>query len=642
MKWIYIIFLSFLTTQIKANISLPRFVSNGMVLQRGMPISIWGWADPNEKIQLSFNGKNYTTVTGLDKKWKIQLASQQAGGPYSLVIKGNNTVRVEDVLIGEVWLCAGQSNMEYELFKAGEKYPNEIASSTNDLIRHFQVKRNTAFTPLQNIESDKGWEKSNPSTVVNFSAIAYFFGRKLFDKYQVPIGLINCSYGGTPAEAWMSEAAVKPFPNYATRPSYLMDQKKIDSIAAKDKLFTDSWFDNTGKLDVGDAEKWQATSYDARGWETVDMPSFWQEKILPNVSAGVVWYKKDIFISKKYSNTEATLRMGNIVLRDITYVNGVKVGTTSNRYAPRKYSIAKNLLHEGLNTITVKVLTESGDGGFIKDKPYKLEIGDTVINLTGSWKYKLGTQVQPLVREGLIKLHAEPTSLYNAMLSPLIGYGIKGVIWYQGESNVGRSKEYYTLFPALINSWRAVWGQGNFPFLYVQLANINKPKTQPAESKLAELQDAQSMTLQLPNTGMAVANDIGEWNDVHPMNKMEAANRLYLAALKVAYHQNDIVYSGPTYESNKIVANKVIVQFKNIGSGLIAKQTGKLNYFAIADSTLKFVWADAVIDGDKVIVSSKEVAKPKYVRYAWADNPIGANLYNKEGLPASCFSTEKK
>jgi sialate O-acetylesterase len=371
------------------------------------------------------------------------------------------------------------------------------------------------------------------------------------------------------------------------------------------------------------------------------MPSFWQEK-LPEVKAGSVWYKKDILLPKKYQGQVAKLRLGNIIMKDVTYVNGIKVGTTYNKHAPRYYTINKKVLQEGTNTITVKITNEGGDAGFIKDKRYQLEIGDTVIDLTGAWKYQLGVSVEPFKRDSLTKLFCEGAALYNAMIHPLLGYGIKGVIWYQGEANQSKAKEYRTLFPDLITSWRSAWGQGDFPFLWVQLANINKPKSQPSESKLAELQDAQSNTLSLPNTGMAVINDIGEWNDVHPMNKLEAANRLYLASLKVAYKENDIVYSGPTLKKTEIVNNTIELTFNNIGSGLIAKETGVLTHFAIADENKKYVWADAHIEGNKIIVSSNQIDHPKFVRYAWADNPVGANLYNKEGLPASCFNTEKK
>ena len=641
MNWIKIIFFIFLSIQAKANVILPRFISNGMVLQRNISIPIWGWAEAGEKIEVTFKGKVYSTITGSDNKWKINLAKSKEGGPYELVVKGNNLIKVEDILVGDVWFCSGQSNMEYELYKAAEKYPNEIANSENDQIRHFQVKRNNSFTLLDNVESIKGWEKAGPKTVPNFSAIAYFYALKLYDKYKVPIGLINSSYGGTPAEAWMSEAALINYPKYYNRTISFKEEGRVDSITKADKLYTDHWSKKVATLDEGDKAHWESKTFDASNWPSVTIPSFWQEK-LPEVKAGTVWYKKDILLPKKYQGQVAKLRLGNIIMKDITYVNGIKVGTTYNKHAPRYYSINKKILLDGINTITVKVTNEGGDAGFIKDKRYLLEIGDTVIDLTGEWKYKLGVAVEPFKRDSLTKFFCEGAALYNAMINPLVGYGIKGVIWYQGEANQSKAKEYRTLFPDLITSWRNEWGQGNFPFLWVQLANINKPKQQPSESKLAELQDAQSNTLSLPNTGMAVINDIGEWNDVHPMNKLEAANRLYLASLKVAYGDNKVVFSGPTLSKTEIKDNNIVLYFKNIGSGLIAKETGKLAHFAIADETKKYVWAEAYIQDNKVIVSSNKIEHPKYVRYAWADNPVGANLYNKEGLPASCFNTEQK
>lgn len=641
MKRISIFLFIFLTFQAKANVMLPRFVSNGMVLQRNIVIPIWGWAEAGEKIEVSFKGKSYTTITGADNKWKVNLDKSKEGGPYELIVKGNNLIKVEDVLVGDVWFCSGQSNMEYELYKAAEKYPNEIANSENQQIRHFQVKRNNSFTLLNNVESIKGWEKAGPKTVPNFSAIAYFYALKLYDKYKVPIGLINSSYGGTPAEAWMSEAALVNYPKYYDRANFFKVQSRMDSVTKADKLYTDHWNKKVAILDEGDKAHWETKTYDASNWPSVTLPSFWQEK-LPEVKAGTVWYRKDILLPKKYQGQVAKLRLGNIIMKDITYVNGIKVGSTYNKHAPRYYTINKKVLIEGINTFIVKITNEIGDAGFIKDKRYQLEIGDTVIDLTGEWKYNLGVAVEPFKRDSLTKFFCEGAALYNAMINPLVGYGIKGVIWYQGEANQSKAKEYRTLFPDLITSWRSVWGQGNFPFLWVQLANINKPKPQPSESKLAELQDAQSNTLSLPNTGMAVINDIGEWNDVHPMNKLEAANRLYLASLKVAYDENNIVFSGPTLSKTEIKDNNIVLYFKNIGSGLIAKETGKLAHFAIADETKKYVWAEAYIQDNKVIVSSNKIQHPKYVRYAWADNPVGANLYNKEGLPASCFNTENK
>lgn len=643
MNWIKLIFFIFLSLQVKANVKLPRFISNRMVLQRNTSIPIWGWATAGEKIEITFKGKTYMTVTNSASQWKVNLDASKEGGPFELTIKGENLIKIEDILVGDVWFCSGQSNMEYELYKAAERYPNEIANSTNDQIRHFQVKRNHSFSPLDQLESIKGWEKASPETVLNFSAIAYFYALKLYNQYHVPIGLINASYGGTPAEAWMSEVALMNYPKYYNRNNFFKSVRNVDSVTKSDKIYNDSWNKQVEFLDEGGKAHWENKSFDTSSWPTVSLPSFWQEKILPEVKAGTVWYKKDIQIPKKYIGQVAKLRLGNIIMKDITFINGIKIGATSNKHAPRYYSIDKNSLQEGINTITVKVTNEMGDAGFIKDKRYQLEIGDTIIYLEGEWKYKLGIALDPFKRDSLTKLFCEGAALYNAMIHPLVGYGIKGVIWYQGESNQSKAKEYRTLFPDLITSWRSEWGQGDFPFLWVQLANINKPKQNPSESKLAELQDAQSNTLSLPMTGMAVINDIGEWNDVHPMNKLEAANRLYLASLKVAYNEPNIVYSGPTFIKSEIKDQSIVLHFDNIGSGLIAKGNGKLAHFAIASDNKKYIWADdAYIQDNKVIVSSKMIEHPKYVRYAWADNPVGANLYNKEGLPASCFSTEKK
>ena len=435
MKWIKVGLFIFLSIQVKANVILPRFISNGMVLQRNSPIPIWGWAEAGEKVAVTFKGKTYLATTGTDNKWKIKLDKSKEGGPFELIIKGANVLKVEDILVGDVWFCSGQSNMEYELYKAAEKYPNEIANSDNDQIRHFLVKRNNSFVPLDDVESPKGWEKASPKTVPNFSAIAYFYALKLYNKYKVPIGLINASYGGTPAEAWMSETALVNYPNYYNRAQFFKVETSIDSVTKSDKKYQDTWYNEVKLNDLGEKEHWKNNTTNTSDWGTVSIPSFWQEVSLPNVKAGVVWYKYAFTLPKKYANQTAILRLGNIIMRDETYVNGTQVGTTSNKHAPRKYDIKKKILVEGENMITVKVLNEMGDAGFIRDKKYQLEIGDTVINLSGDWKYKLGVAVEPFKRDSLTKLFCEGTSLYNAMINPLVGYSIKGVIWYQGESN---------------------------------------------------------------------------------------------------------------------------------------------------------------------------------------------------------------
>lgn len=640
-KIVLFFLMSLVVNTVFATITVPRFISNGMVLQRNVSIPIWGWADNAEKITVEFKGKKYRTITGADKKWKINIAAQTAGGPYALTIAGSNKIVVENILIGDVWFCSGQSNMEYELYKASEKYPTEISSSANDQIRHFLVKRRIGFNTATNIESDKGWESANPNTVLNFTAVGYFFARNLYDKYKVPIGLINCSYGGTPAEAWLNENELKDFPAYYDPSIKFKDSILVKSISSKDKLLADDWNDKINKSDLGLQQKWQTSTTNYADWQPIQMPNFWQDQGLKGVESGVVWLTKEIYITPSMLGKNALLRLGNIIMKDYTYFNGVLVGTTSNKYAPRKYSIPTNLLKPGINTITLRIVNESGNAGFIKDKPYRIELGDSIIDLKGEWKYKIGTTIASINREDVTRFQDQTASMYHGMLEPLIGYGIKGVIWYQGESNISRAVEYRTIFSRLINSWRKEWNQGDFPFLYVQLANNNPSKPLPANSKLAELQEAQFETLSLPNTGMSVTNDIGEWNDVHPMNKLEVGRRLALVAQKIAYKESTIVSEGPTYQSMKIDGNKIILSFTNIGSGLMVKNSTELNHFAISDNTKKFVWASAKIVGNTVVVWNKDILRPTAVRYAWADNPVGANLYNKEGLPAACFRTEK-
>ena len=434
---------------------------------------------------------------------------------------------------------------------------------------------------------------------------------------------------------------MKPFPSYYSKAKEYKDTVIVNRKIRHDKAIKDNWYNNVKQNDWGIQEKWFSPDFNYKEWGSIILPGFWLNVGLKDMTGGIVWLKKDIDIPASFAGKNATLYLGNIVTGDSTYFNGLKVGSISHRYSSRVYKINGKLLKEGKNTIVVRVLYENAEGGFVKDKPYKLVIDGTSIDLSGNWQFKTGIKVKPFQSENLTTFSFQPTSMYYGMLSPLIGYGIKGVIWYQGEGNCWNPKEYQSLFPALIYSWRSEWKQGNYPFLYVQLANLNPPVNEPGESNLAALQEAQSMTLSLPHTGMAVINDIGEWNDVHPTNKLDVGKRLALIAEKVAYNINEVVSSGPIYRKMKIEGNKIIITFSNIGSGLVVKGGGDLKQFAIAGSDKKFVWAKATIVGNKVIVWNDKIIFPVSVRYAWADNPQGANLYNREGLPTSCFRTDK-
>jgi sialate O-acetylesterase len=621
-------------------VRLPRLVSDGMVLQRGDSVRIWGWADADEKVTINFNGKTYSDIAGKDGKWAIKLNSLKAGGPYNMEINGSNHMTLKNILIGEVWVCSGQSNMDLPMSRLEDRYADVIANSDNPAIRRFFVSKSYDFNkPREDLQSGS-WESANPENILRFTATGYFFAKALYEKYKVPIGLIHSSVGGSPAEAWMSEDALKEFPAHLETAEKFKDAAYIKQIEDKDKAVSDAWYSLLRQKDKGLAEgqtPWFDTTYDASGWATMNVPGYWADGRLGNVN-GVVWFRKEIDVPPSMTGKPARLLLGRVVDSDRTYVNGKFVGSVSYQYPPRKYDVPGDLLQEGKNIIVVRVVNNIGRGGFIPDKPYQLTAAGQTIDLKGPWQYKLGATMEPLQPKTFIEW--QPLGLYNGMIAPLLNYTIKGVIWYQGESNTGRPLEYQKLFPALIADWRQKWNQGDFAFLYVQLANFMEAKDQPSESNWAELRQAQLKTLAVPNTGMAVAIDIGEWNDIHPLNKEDVGKRLALAAQRVAYGDKNVVYLGPIYQSMKTEGNKIILTFTNTGSGLIAKGGGELKYFAIAGPDKQFVWAKAKIEDNKVVVWSDKVTNPVTVRYAWADNPEGANLYNKEGLPASPFTTD--
>jgi sialate O-acetylesterase len=636
---IYILFTSLLYIPVLAQVKLPRLISDNMVLQRDAKLTIWGWAAVGEKISLRFKEKTYTTTAGADSTWTVTLPAQKAGGPYDMEITGSNNIVIKNILLGDVWVCSGQSNMELPMERVKEKYAAVIAQSANPAIRQFNVTTTYDFRKQRKDLESGSWQAADPQTVLQFTAVGYFFAKALYEKYKVPIGLIKASVGGSPAEAWLNTEALKVFPQHLETAARYGRPGYIDSIRNSDKQIRDNWYQTLWQKDKGlhDATPWYDTGYNVSSWATMRVPGFWDEHGLKGVN-GVVWFRKDINVPASMTGKPVKLLLGRIVDQDSVFVNGRFAGTTGYQYPPRRYELPAGLLHAGNNTIVVRVINNGGRGGFITDKPYQLIAGDETIDLTGDWHFALGATAQPLPSQTFFQY--QPTGLFNAMISPLLNYRIKGVIWYQGESNAGKPVEYRTLFPAVINTWRQQWKQGNFPFLFVQLANYMQTKDQPGESSWAMTREAQLKTLSLPNTGMAVITDIGEWNDIHPLNKEDVGKRLALWAQKQAYGDNKVVYSGPLYQSMTKLGNKIVLQFTSTGSGLMAKGNGELKQFAIAGADKKFVWANAIIEGNRVVVWSDQVPDPVAVRYAWADNPEGANLYNKEGLPASSFRTD--
>jgi len=623
------------------NFRIPGLISDGMVLQRNAPVKIWGWARENEKITIEFIGKVYNTITKADGRWSILLNELKPGGPYSMNLKGSQCITLKNILIGDVWVCSGQSNMQLKVDRVKDIYKDEISNCYNTEIRQFVVPEIYDFNVLRQDVESSYWELTNPQSVLNFTATGYFFAKALYEKYHVPIGLINTGIGGTPAEAWLSEDALKAFPNHLETAMKFKNNEYIEMIKREDETASNAWYSNLDHKDKGLKKgklQWYDMNHNDSKWLTLNLPGNFKEYGFEHL-CGVVWVRKEIEIPAAMIGEPASIWLGTIVDSDTVYINGTFVGATAYRYPPRKYDIPENLLKEGKNIIAIRVISNVGEGGFVKDKPYQIKTKEQIIELKGKWKYKIGVTSNQSPEMTFIQY--KPLGLFNGMISPILNYAIKGVIWYQGESNTSMPKEYYKLFSTLIRNWRQKWNQGDFPFLYVQLANYMEASEQPSQSNWAELREAQLKALVHPNTGMVVTTDIGEWNDLHPLNKKDVGYRLALTAQKIAYGESEVVCSGPIYQSMIIEDNKVILTFTNAQGGLAIKNSNELRHFAIAGDDKKFIWAKATIKNDKVVVWCEQVAHPVYVRYAWADNPEGANLYNKEGLPASAFRTDK-
>jgi sialate O-acetylesterase len=616
---------------LNAAITLPKIFTNNMVLQRDKPLKIWGNAVRGENVTISFNGQKVSTKTGNDGQWLINLKAMNYGGPYDMTLSSRSgSITLKNILIGDVWICSGQSNMEW-IIKNTNNAEKEIAESNYPKIRLYTVKKELSFIPQKDLAGGE-WLECNSTTVPDFSAVAYFFGRKLNKDLDVPVGLINSSWGGTNIQTWISWDVMSQKEQYKNA-----DLKKLQQ-ELKEVSLRQEQFQQAMQHDKGVEEKWYEPETSLDGWKKITLPELWEKTEIGNVD-GIIWFRKEFDIPENSIIGDGTLRLGPIDDMDSTFVNGKFAGSVNEYNADRNYKIETSVLKPGKNNIVIKV-KDTGGGGGIYGKPEQLfiEVGGKKIMLAGEWLYKTSVTTGEFgIRDA--GPNSFPSQLFNAMIHPIVQYALKGAIWYQGESNAGEAYTYRTLFAELINNWRSKWND-NIPFFWVQLANFMKPVSLPSQSEWAELREAQSMTLNLPQTGQAVIIDIGEANDIHPRNKQDVGYRLALAAEKNAYGK-DIVYSGPVYQSMQVDGDKIILSFSNTGSGLWAKDKyGYLKSFAIAGEDQKFVWAKAIIDGDKVVVYNNEVQKPVAVRYAWGDNPDDADLYNREGLPASPFRTD--
>jgi len=615
-------------TSVDAKVRLPKVVSDCMVLQRDVQLNVWGWADPGEKVTVRFDGKHYFTQADASGNWAVKMDPHKAGGPYLLEV---NEIILRDVLVGDVWLLSGQSNQETPVERLVDRYP-EIPLSNNHMIRLYKVP--TQETPgvlHEDTPEGERWHSAVASDVMNWKALAYFYAVEAYEKTGIPQGMLVSSLGGSAIESWVAE-------------EYLL---QIPELAQQKKAADDAAAAAAEAADKGQAGKWEREDLDDSDWATVQEPNYLSTS---KIGRGVVWFRKTVDIPASMDGRHAVIYMGRLVDGDQVYVNGVLVGQTSYFGPPRKYNIPAGVLHQGKNVVTVRLTANAGDAGFVPDKPYKIVGDEAVIDLTGEWKYKVGQAAaqRPMGGApgfgggfgGSFTPRFTGAGLYNGMIYPLRNYNFAGVIWYQGESNAGKADAYVDLLTKLITNWRELFQDPDMPVLICQLPNYMDKYDHPTDSDWARLREAQLKVSQtVDNTALAVCYNTGEYNDIHPLNKKDLAKTLFIDARKL-YYKEKVLASGPVYQSMKVDGNKIIITFSSVGGGLKVNGGGALKHFAIAGEDRNFVWANAVIKGNTVIVSSPEVTAPVAVRYAWADNPDDANLINKEGLLASPFRTD--
>jgi sialate O-acetylesterase len=638
---VLILILLSISMSLHAEVRLPRIIGSNMVLQRNQPVKIWGWADKGEKVTVSIQDQELTAKTGKDGRWSLTLEPMQAGGPYRMVISGKNIIELDNILVGDVWVCSGQSNMELSVASSNNAR-EEILAANYPMIRLFDVPHNLQLAPVNDIPSGE-WVSCSPATIGNFTAAGYFFGRYIHNELDVPIGLISTNWGGTNVETWTSrEMAV-------TDPEMKKALEGIDGVDTgqlleKMEQERRTLLASLGKLESGMVDGkpvWAKEEIDLSGWKTMDVPGLWETRGLNGVD-GVVWFRRTFTLSEEQASAGAVLYLGAIDDSDVTWINGTEVGSMVNRYnADRVYQVPSTVLKPGMNTLVVRVEDTGGGGGFWSEAgSMKLMTAGGTVQLAGPWKYRVSSEGFKVNIQNALSPNSKPTLLYNGMIHPLVNYAVLGVTWYQGEANAERAYRYRTLFPNMIIDWRNKWGNPEMGFYFVQLANYRQAKEQPSESDWAELREAQAMTLSLPKTGMAVIIDIGDAEDIHPRNKQDVGKRLALAALHDTYGE-DVVFSGPVFKSMKVEGRSVKVEFDPMGSTLVVKDKyGYVKGFALAGEDRVFHWAKGRIEGNTVILESGQVDKPVAVRYAWADNPDDANLYNAEGLPASPFRSD--
>ena len=644
------------TSVARADVRLAALFSDHAVLQQGVPVPVWGWADAGEAVTVRIAGQEKSIAAGADGKWMVRLDPLTSGEPLTMSVSGRNAISVRDVLVGEVWLASGQSNMQFEVRTARDGL-QEAAGANDPMLRMFTVPRGGALEPQA--EAKGAWQTATAGQPAGWSAVAYFYAKELRAALKVPVGVVHSSYGGTAAESWTSLDALGTDPGWkaAAEREIAATRRLPEDVKAFPTLLA-KWLADHAAADsgnVGFGKGWAGPDFDDAAWQSV--PLTVTPAKLGMTGGGVLWLRRSFALNAPPAGQEGRINVNFFSGADATvYLNGVAVpeltGAPKGYTTQRVFTLPRAQIKVGQpNLIAIRVHAFAPNGGFVQTtRRMEMPFVDPK-SLDDQWKVAVEATFPPVSDADAKALPRSPnadlvhmsSALFNQMIHPLIPYAIKGAIWYQGENNANptaaRSFDYRRLLAAMVRDWRGRWGEGDFPFYVVQLANYGQNQPQPGESNWAMLRESQAYVARhTTNAGLAVAIDLGQADNIHPTNKQDVGHRLAVVALKQTYGR-DVVDEGPSYATMAVEGNAIRVKFDHVAGGLVAKG-GPLKTFAIAGEDHRFVWADARIDGDGVIVSSASVAKPTAVRYAWADNPEGCNLYNDAGLPAVPFRTD--
>lgn len=627
-----------------ANLKLPRLVSDHMVMQRNKQNKLWGWAKPGAKLTITLGKQVLKTTATKDGRWQTMLAPVGAGGPYTITVTdGKETKTVNDVLFGEVWVASGQSNMEWKMKQQITNMAKEIAAANHPQIRAFEVINRFSSKPMADVDSNSRWMVCNPALAPEFSAVAYFYAREIHEKLRVPVGILQCEWGGTPAEAWTSYEGLKAIP-FLKAEAESAEKGDYQQESAVYKATFATFWKEAEKRDKGMKEKWtKPTGVADSTWNRIELPGLIEEQGFAGENGCFYLRNKVNIIGQFNKGGDVTIQLGRIDDIDSVFINGVNVGGREGYDRLRSYTFSAKLLNEGENSIVIKMLDLGGEGGIRgAENEMRLMVGNVDYPLAGGWRIAKGFDMAgmpPYPKS--TSMQNKPGALYYGMLQPLMNYTIQGVIWYQGESNAGRAWEYRTLFPAMITDWRKNWGLGDFPFYYVQLTSYRQPVEKPGPSEWAELREAQMLTLKLPNTGMAVITDIGDANDIHPRNKKDVGMRLAIWARYQTYGEEALIYRGPVFKSVDYRGSLALVKFEDSNAGMYVKDKyGYVKGFELAGADGVFHFAQGTLSGNVVTLVSSAVREPKYVRFAWSNNVDDANLFNASNLPAWPFRTD--